>query len=84
MCRSPSKTGDFCGWRPAGRAASRSIPSRSTRPLAIWIDARQIVGVPFASTEIFRGRLNDTAYRPLMFEVEPLGAEGERRGQNAR
>lgn len=53
-------------------------------PLAIWIDARQIVGVPFASTEIFRGRLNDTAYRPLMFEVEPLGAEGERRGQNAR
>jgi hypothetical protein len=38
-------------------------------PLTLWIDARQVIGGPFADDAGLRRALDDVPYRPLVFEV---------------
>jgi hypothetical protein len=38
-------------------------------PLTLWIDARQVIGGPFADDAALRRALDDVPYRPLVFEV---------------
>lgn len=40
-------------------------------PLTLWIDARQIPGVPFDSDEALRRMLEGVPYKPLVFEIGP-------------
>jgi len=44
------------------------------QPLTIWIDARPVIGGPFASDEDFQRRLAETGYKPMVFEIGPLSA----------
>lgn len=46
------------------------------QPLTLWIDARPVIGGPFASDEDFQSRLAETGYKPLVFEIGPLSAPG--------
>jgi len=41
------------------------------RPLTLWIDARQLPGVPFDSDEALRRALDGVPYKPLVFEIGP-------------
>lgn len=41
-------------------------------PLTIWIDARQVIGTPFASDAALWAALEGVPYKPLMFEIVPL------------
>ncbi|NLE51192.1 MAG: DUF3891 family protein [Chloroflexi bacterium] len=54
------------------------------QPLSVWIDARPIVEGPFGSVEAFRERLAEMAYKPLMFEFEPLSGANGRSAQGFR
>lgn len=54
------------------------------QPLSVWIDARPIVEGPFESDEAFRDRLAEMAYKPLMFEFEPLSRSDGRGAQELR
>jgi hypothetical protein len=41
------------------------------QPLMLWIDARQLPGVPFDSDEALRRMLAGVPYKPLVFEIGP-------------
>lgn len=40
-------------------------------PLQVWIDAKQVFGGPFESDAALQATLNETRYRPLVFEIAP-------------
>jgi hypothetical protein len=41
-------------------------------PLTLWIDARQVLGGPFADNASLQAALVDVPYKPLVFEIGPL------------
>lgn len=42
------------------------------QPLTLWIDARQVIGGPFASDPALQQALESLPYKPLVFEITPL------------
>lgn len=64
----------------SGQRASLRIAANGTRgmvidpcpldgPVTLWIDARQVIGGPFADDAALQRALDDVPYRPLVFEV---------------
>ncbi len=41
-------------------------------PLTLWIDARQVIGGPFADDAHLRAAIAGVPYKPLAFEINPL------------
>ncbi len=41
-------------------------------PMTIWIDARQVLGEPFKDDVALHVALEETPYKPLVFEIGPL------------
>ncbi len=55
-----------------GQRALLLDPFPLDAPLALWIDARQVVGGPFPDDAALQHALADMPYQPLMLEVKPL------------
>ncbi len=63
-----------CTLRLAGEGRRTMLldPYPLDAPLTLWVDARQVVGGPFADDDALQRALAEVPYRPLMFEIKPL------------
>ncbi len=57
---------------PDGARGMTLEPFPLDHPVTVWVDARQIVGGPFASHAAFRQVLAECPYEPLAFELKPV------------
>lgn len=56
----------------SGQRGMTLDPFPLDEPLTLWIDARQVIGGPFADEAQLGAALADVPYKPLAFEINPL------------